>query len=580
MPLSIVFGQATCIGERETNEDYTAVATPTTVDLESKGLLAALADGVGGGTRGREAARAVVRGLLNDYYAVPDTWSVQHAVDTIANTLNRWLIGQQPGHNAGSAMATTMPALVLRGHRYYVAHVGDSRVYLLRDGQLRQLTTDHVWEHPDLRHVLTRAVGLDPHLVLDYASGELMVGDVFLLASDGVWEPLGEQAICKLLTAESYKNSQSSQNSEYAQNADSSHVADLLARHAIAAGGRDNASAIVLRVAELADEDLRDALTRHEQLPLPKRLNPGERIDGYRIEQRLHESRVTVLYKARCTDEADAVVIKTLKPGLADDRLAVSGLLTEEWLLRRLSPELFPQVVEPAAERNFLYYVMSWHEGATLDAQLASGKRFSALEAQEIGTRLMKGLGALHRRDILHRDIKPANLHEGTDGRLRILDLGVARFGGEPEAVRDRAGTPSYMAPELFADEPASIATDLYAAGVTLYHLLTRHYPYGEVEPFQTPRFSEPVPPSRYRPDLPVWLEALLIKAVVRDPRQRFETAEEFLHALRQGEKGSILRRRVTPLTDRLPQSFWQVAVTVSLVVNLILVLALFAARR
>ena len=568
MPLSVRFGQSSCIGERESNEDCTAVATPTAADLEIRGLLAALADGVGGGSRGREAARAVVLGLINDYYAVPDTWSVQRAVDTVANTLNRWLIAQQPAQSSeqnsgGGAMATTLSALILRGHRYYLAHVGDTRVYLLRDGQLRQLTHDHVWEHPDLRHVLTRAVGLDPHLVLDYASDELLAGDVFLLLSDGVWEPLGEAVLRKLLTVD----------------VEPIKAAELLTREALAAGGRDNASAIVIRIDQLADENLRDALAHHEQLPLPKRLHAGDMIDCYRIGERLHESRVTVLYKAR-TKDGDSVVIKTLKPELGDDQLAIAGLLTEEWLLRRLSPELFPQVLGLASQRSFLYYVMSWHEGATLAAQLATGKRFSALEAQEIGIRLMKGLAALHRKEIIHRDIKPSNLHEGADGRLRILDLGVARFGAESDAARDRAGTPSYMAPELFAGEPASVATDLYAAGVTLHHLLTRHYPYGEVEPFQNPRFGEPVRPSRYRPDLPVWLEALLIKAVARDPRQRFETAEEFLHALRQGEKGSALRRRVTPLTARLPASFWQVAVTLSLVLNLILLLVLFAGRR
>nr|MBA2689483.1 serine/threonine-protein phosphatase [Burkholderiales bacterium] len=272
MPLTVNVGQATRIGSREHNEDCTAIATPTDADLDSKGLLAALADGVGGGNRGREAARAVAHGLLNDYYATPDTWSVQRTVDTIVNALNRWLVAQNGTHGGSAAMATTLSALILRGHRYYVAHVGDSRIYLLRGGELRQLTTDHVWEHPDLSHVLTRAVGLDPHLVLDYASSELLAGDIFVLVSDGVWEPLGEPGMLKSLTAQS----------------DPPEAADRLTRAAIEAGGSDNASAIIIRIDKLTDANLRDAITRHEGLRLPKRLRPGECIDGYIIEQVLH----------------------------------------------------------------------------------------------------------------------------------------------------------------------------------------------------------------------------------------------------------------------------------------------------
>ena len=140
-----------------------------------------------------------------------------------------------------------------------------------------------------------------------------------------------------------------------------------------------------------------------------------------------------------------------------------------------------------------------------------------------LGIRVLKGLAALHRLDIVHRDLKPANLHVDADGKLRILDLGVARCP-TLDVREDHAqpGTPSFMAPELFGGAEASVQTDLYAVGATLYHLLTRKYPYGEIEPFQHPRFGEPVPPARYRPDLPPWLENVILKAVARDPGAAF----------------------------------------------------------
>ena len=96
-------------------------------------------------------------------------------------------------------MATTLSMLVLRGKRYYTAHVGDSRVYRLRGEHFEQLTTDHVWDRPDMRHVLKRAIGLDQHLSMDYADGDLQENDRFLLVTDGVWEPLGEKKMHELL---------------------------------------------------------------------------------------------------------------------------------------------------------------------------------------------------------------------------------------------------------------------------------------------------------------------------------------------------------------------------------------------
>jgi serine/threonine protein kinase len=137
-------------------------------------------------------------------------------------------------------------------------------------------------------------------------------------------------------------------------------------------------------------------------------------------------------------------------------------------------------------------------------------------------------------------------------------------------------GTPSYMAPELFNSVEANPQTDLYAVGVSVYHLLTRKYPYGEIEPFQRPKFGEPAPPARYRPDIPPWLENVLLKAVARDPAQRFETAEEMLLALERGEANPLLRRR-TPLIERSPAGAWPLVAAISITLNVLLLFLLLA---
>jgi serine/threonine protein kinase len=184
----------------------------------------------------------------------------------------------------------------------------------------------------------------------------------------------------------------------------------------------------------------------------------------------------------------------------------------------------------------------------------------------------------MHRLGVVHRDIKPGNLHLGDDGQWRVLDLGVAVSGREPAATRSlHAGTPSYMNPEQWQGDhgqPADAGSDLFALGVTLYQWLTGKLPYGEIEPWQTGRYRrDPVPPSRLRPDVPIWLDHVVLKAVARDPRQRFETAEEFALALDRGASRPLHALGTTPLAMRDPALLWKAACLVSLGFNVLLVI-------
>lgn len=556
MPLQLTIGEASATGPRRENQDALRVVTPAPALAASKGHLVALADGVSQCADGGLAARATLQTLAIDYYATPETWPVAQSLDRLLVAQNRWL--QAAGN--GQPLLTTLTALVLRGRRFTLAHVGDCRAYRWHAGQLQRLTSEHVWEQEGMQHVLKRALGLDQHLVMDYLDGDLRPGECFLLVSDGVWAALGDSLIRSILETET----------------DPAAAARTLVGAAHRAGSQDNASALLVRIDALPETSLADTLAQLPHWPLPPRLRDGQPFEGWTVERLLGESRQSLLYRVRDSHQR-AWLLKTLSPAQADDPQPQQALLLEEWFLRRVAGLGFPEV-HSLSQRQHLYFVMREYPGQTLAARLAQQGPLPLADWLGVARSLLRALGQLHRRNILHRDIKPENLLEDDGGVLRLLDFGLAFCPGLSEdEAHSLPGTPSYIAPEAFAGQPPDQRQDLFGAGVCLYRLLTGQYPYGELEPFQQPPNRAPTPASRHRPDLPAWLDVLLLKAVAARPEQRFETAEEWLLALDQGENHTAdLPPR--PLLEREPLTFWRGLALLSLLVNVVLLL--MALRR
>ena len=185
---------------KEQTEDFFDIASPAAADLHARGLAFALADGMSGG-RGRRAAETCVRTVLADYYATPPAWDVARSLDRVMASVNGWLLAHNMCAAESECMLSTLSVLVLHGSRFHVGHVGDSRIYRLRDARCEPLTTDHVWPRADMRRVLRRAVGLDQHLVVDCFSDALQAGDRYVMLTDGVWEVLGENGVRDTLAA-------------------------------------------------------------------------------------------------------------------------------------------------------------------------------------------------------------------------------------------------------------------------------------------------------------------------------------------------------------------------------------------
>ncbi|MNM20815.1 bifunctional protein-serine/threonine kinase/phosphatase [Pseudomonas putida] len=553
MSLQLSFAQASATGPRAENQDALRLVTPAPEVAASKGYLFALADGVSQCADGGLAARASLQALALDYYATPATWSVAQALDRLLLAQNRWLRAQ----GSGQPLLTTLSALVLRGRRFTLAHVGDCRVYRWHGGTLQCLSEDHVWDQPGMQHVLKRALGLDQHLLVDYLEGELQPGECFLLLSDGVWASLGEQHIQAVLREQT----------------DLQLAADTLVASAHLNGSKDNASALLVQVEQLGTANLGDTLAQLQQWPVPGALREGQVIDGWQVETLHAHSRQSLLYKVR-DSQNQPWLLKTLPTAREQEPGAAQGLLLEEWFLRRIAGRHFPEL-HTASQRQHLYYVMREYPGQNLATLLAEQGPLPLPQWLEVARQLLQAVGVLHRRNLLHRDIKPDNLHLGRDGQLRLLDFGLAYCPGLSEdPLHELPGTPSYIAPEAFDGHPPSPRQDLYAVGVTLYHLLTGHYPYGEVEAFQRPRFGQPVNAARYRPDLPEWLQHNLLQAVASDPAQRFETAEHWLLLLERGDRQE-LPSRPRPLLEREPLKVWRTLALLSLLINLILLFTL-----
>jgi hypothetical protein len=430
------------------------------------------------------------------------------------------------------------------------------------------LTQDHAFDHPDMRSRLTRAIGLDDQVRVDYAQGDVRVGDCFVLSSDGVHGVLKAQQVAAL-----------------ARQGNAAQASEALVQAALAAGTRDNATALVIRVIGLDARQLDDELGDVRRLAPPPALKVGDTLDGYVITALVADTGVHLLYQARHPVTRALVALKTLHPSRASDPQERAMLAHEAWLGLRVSARGesgFVRVHERSEDASALYTVFDWHGGRTLEQMRKSGQRGAVGEVVAAAIQVTKALGRLHRHGVVHRDIKPGNLHLGDDGRWRILDLGVALSGREGAAQRElHAGTPSYINPEQWEGAGADAASDLFALGVTLYQWLSGRLPYGEIEPYQPARYRrDPVALSRIRPDVPMWLDHLVRKAVARDPRQRFETAEELLLALERGASRPVAAPSATPLLHRDPAALLKIALAVSLLFNALLVLWLLFLPR
>jgi serine/threonine protein phosphatase PrpC len=553
-------------GPRDANQDSTGYVDDAIL-AGQRGLALAIADGLGGHRAGGTASRLVVQGFLDAMQGAAPTIGVRRSSARALASLNAWLHAQGRADAGMAHAATTFTAALLGARKLHVLHIGDTRAYRLRDGHLQRLTEDHVHAGAEREHLLHRAVGLEAGLRADYAVHSLRVHDRLLLCTDGVHASLPDATLAALL----------------GQRSAPAEEARRIVAAALAAGSQDNATALVADVLSVPGASYDELSADFAALPIVAPPSPGQAIDGFRLERLLASGRYSQLFVAEDLASGARVVLKFPTREVGNGGAPRDAFVRELWVSARVHSPFLPRPMElPVGRQTQLYAAMPFYEGATLEARLLRAPPLGLAEGLRIAMQLARALTALHRAGVVHRDVKPENVMIQADGSVLLLDLGVVRLPElEPEGVTDIPGTPSYMAPEQLAGRQTGDAlSDQYALGVTLYRAFTRHYPYGEIEPFMHPRFGTPEPLTRHRPDLPAWLEHAIGRCIAIEPRQRYGDLIELIHGIESGvAQGAQPARLRRSLYERSPLRFWQ-ALSALLFVLLLACIALLAAGR
>ncbi len=557
--LQIDYACRTEAGDKPENADASGAKVPEGELLLTKGVAAAIADGMSASEGGREAAEICVTGFLSDYFSTPESWTVRTSGAKILGAINRWLFGQgQRRYDTAKGMVTTFSAAVIKSTTAHIFHVGDSRIYLYRDGSFEQLTRDHrVWLSQE-REFLARAMGADPHVDIDYRKVALEPGDLLLFSTDGVHEYLTDTQLQRFVEEFGYNLQQ---------------AANRIVETALKNGSGDNVTCQLVRILALPSEKEEDILLRLSELPFPPDLRPGMRIDGYEILRELHASRRSEVFLALDTESGDKVVLKTPSANYRDDPEYLDAFLHEEWVGRRVRNAHVARVMEPR-RRRFLYNVSEYVEGMSLAQWMQDNGTATLAQTRAFAAQIIDGLRALHRLEMVHQDLKPDNILIDSHGTLKLIDFGSARIAGLEEIDSDleRAtpqGTLNYAAPECLRGEGCTRLSDLYSLGVIVYELLTGQLPYGETDTPHPQRKLIYRPARGHLPAIPLWVDGALAKAVHPDPRRRYDHFSEFLHDLSHPNTG--FKEKDLPLMERNPVAFWRGLAGLLFLANLIL---------
>lgn len=560
--LKVSMGQHSDKGRKAINQDFYGVCVPEEPQLSTKGIVAALADGISSSDLSQAASESAVNSFLADYFCTSDAWSVKKSGHAVLAAVNSWLYAQTQQSrfrfDKDRGYVCTFSALIIKSTSAHIFHVGDARVYRLRDGHLEQLTNDHrVWISLEQSY-LGRALGVNFHIKIDYQCFHVQKDDIFILATDGVYEFVQPQFIVDTLN----------QHAGHLQDAAQAIVAEAYDQ-----GSADNLTVQAIRIDQLPEEAGNTHVQRLSELPLPPILEARMIFDGFTILREVHASSRSHVYLARDSDSdsEQVVIIKIPSIDLQGDRAYLERFMMEEWVARRINS---PYVLKPCLQkrkRNYLYIVTEYIEGQTLAQWMLDHPKPDLETVRGIIEQIAKGLRAFHRLEMLHQDLRPNNIMIDSTGSVKIIDFGSTQVAGVSEvAVSAGAvsgipahplGTAAYSAPEYFLGESGRPRSDYFSLGVITYQLLAGRLPYGAQVPKCRTRAAQKKLKYQPLPDderhLPKWVDGAIKKAVHPDPYKRYGELSEYLFDLRNPNH-EFIKATGAPLLEQNPVLFWQ----------------------
>ncbi|VAW71899.1 Serine/threonine protein kinase [hydrothermal vent metagenome] len=560
--LQINFAQSSDAGVKDNNEDSYGVISPEDQMLENKGITAIIADGMGSCAHPKEASEYVVKGFFSDYYSTPDSWTVKTSAAKVLTALNSWLYGKSTAEQV-KAYVSTFSALILKSTTAHIIHIGDSRIYRLRDGTIEQLTTDHrIWISPK-KNYLSRAMGVDLHLDIDYKTVSLEMDDVFIMTTDGIHDYLNDQAILEIVSQSSNMNV----------------LADQLVSAALANDSHDNVTCQIIHIENLPAQQANEVINELTRLPFPPDLSPGMILDGYRVLSELHASTSSQLYLVEDSETGKTMLMKTPSVNYDDDPSYIERFHMEEWAGKRVYHPNVMITYEQKRKRSCQYFLIEYIEGITLAEWIKQHPTPDIKKVTHIIDQIIQGLRGLHRLEMLHRDLKPDNIMIQSDGTVKLIDLGAVKVAGiqeisSPVEHLELPGTKNYIAPEYLIGMAGSNKSDLFSLGVISYEMLTGHVPYGDQSEKNVDWRSiskiRYISSLKHNPMIPLWLDGALEKAVKIDHRVRYDSLSEYFHDLTHPNE-SFMKNNL-PLAEKDPLIFWQSISAALVVINLILV--------
>lgn len=562
--LTISVGQYSDPGRKETNQDFHGVYIPKEPQLSSKGIAIALADGISSSDVSQIASEAAVKGFLEDYFCTSDAWSVKKSAQRVLIATNSWLHAQtrqsQYRYDNDRGYVCTLSAMVIKSTTAHIFHVGDTRIYRLRGNALEQLTHDHrFWISQD-KSYLGRALGINSQLEIDYQALPVETRDIFLFATDGVYEHASPYFIINAVNESGN---------------DLDNAAKAIVAEAYGQGSLDNLTVQIVRIEDLPDLDANELYQQLTELPFPPMLEARVIIDDYKIVRELHSSSRSHVYLAVDNETQTPVVIKTPSIALRGDQAYLERFLMEEWIARRINSAYVLKPCAHTRKRNFLYIVTEYIDGRTLAQWIIDNPKPDMETVRGIVEQIAKGLRAFHRLEMLHQDLRPDNIMIDSTGTVKIIDFGSTRVAGLMEITTpiERShllGTAQYTAPEYFLGESGTTYSDIFSLGVIAYQMLSGKLPYGtEVSKTRTRAAQKKL---TYRSvldedrEIPAWIDDALKKAVHPNPYQRYEELSEFIYDLRHPNQVFLNKTRL-PLIERNPLVFWK---SVSLILAVI----------